>query len=368
MILAFDQLRDLQGKVVMVDGGFDPLHLGHVLYFRRARAEGLPVLCNVSADSYVSTKHPVLLPQSIRCQLIDEFESISYVHPSNRTTAEILEEARPKAFVKGSDWKGRLPAEEAEACRRHAIEVIFADTVVDSSTRRMDAVSAGGSVAEQVAAFEEFLHRQKANAAEVFDAPYFHSDWRSDSGGNYTIAERRRIEGRNPELIRDVFRASSVLDVGCGPGALMFLLHELGVEADGVDIAAASKELAPPEVRERIRIGSAGSVDLPSGSYELVICREVLEHMTVLQVQQAVQNICRISSRYVYVTTRFHPEPRGLFDVTTEFDVDPTHITLMHIELLRLMFVLQGLRRRADLEARMDWLGKGRVLVYEKTA
>jgi hypothetical protein len=30
------------------------------------------------------------------------------------------------------------------------------------------------------------------------------------------------------------------------------------------------------------------------------------------------------------------------------------------------MFVLQGFRRRQDLEARMDWMSKGRVLVYEK--
>ena len=66
------------------------------------------------------------------------------------------------------------------------------------------------------------------------------------------------------------------------------------------------------------------------------------------------------------MTTRFHPNPTSLFDVTTEFDVDPTHITCMNKEMLRLMFVLQGFRRRPDLEARMDWLNKNRVLVYEK--
>jgi hypothetical protein len=30
------------------------------------------------------------------------------------------------------------------------------------------------------------------------------------------------------------------------------------------------------------------------------------------------------------------------------------------------MFVLEGFRRREDLENRIDWMGKGRVLVYEK--
>jgi glycerol-3-phosphate cytidylyltransferase-like family protein/SAM-dependent methyltransferase len=368
MIVDFDALLQLRGKVAMVDGGFDPLHMGHVLYFRKAREQGLPVFCNVSSDSYISGKHKVLLPQDVRCQVIDEFESVAYVHPSSRTTAEILEQVQPKVFVKGSHWKGRLPENEVEICRRHAIEVVFADTVIDSSSKRIKALMDSESIPEQVAGYEDFLQRQKATAAEAFDAAYFHTGWRQDTGGNYTIAERRRLEGRNPELIRDVFQAGTVLDMGCGPGALMFLLHELGVEADGVDFAQASKDLAPPEVRERIRIGSITDMDLPPNSYELVICREVMEHMTVLQVQKAVQNICRISSRYAYVTTRFHPKPKNLFDVTTEFDIDPTHITLMHIEMLRLMFVLQGCRRRLDLEQKMDWLNKGRVLVYEKTA
>ena len=34
--------------------------------------------------------------------------------------------------------------------------------------------------------------------------------------------------------------------------------------------------------------------------------------------------------------------------------------------MLRLLFVLEGFRARADLEARMDWGNKGRVLVYER--
>ena len=102
-------------------------------------------------------------------------------------------------------------------------------------------------------------------------------------------------------------------------------------------------------------------------AYDLVICREVLEHLTVLQVRRTVAEMCRVSSRYVYVTTRFHGEPASLLDVTTDFETDPTHITLMTKDLLRVLFVLEGFRRRPELEERMDWGGKGRVLVYERT-
>jgi len=97
-----------------------------------------------------------------------------------------------------------------------------------------------------------------------------------------------------------------------------------------------------------------------------VISREVLEHLTVLQVKQAVANMVRLSPKFIYVTTRFHPDPASLLDFTTQFDVDPSHITLLNKDMLRLMFILEGCRSRPDLEARMDWGNKGRVLVLEK--
>jgi hypothetical protein len=88
--------------------------------------------------------------------------------------------------------------------------------------------------------------------------------------------------------------------------------------------------------------------------------------MTVLEVRRTVQQLCRASSRFAYVTTRFHPEPGNLLDFTTQFDVDPSHITLLTKDFLRLLFVLEGFRRRTDLEERMDWGDKNRVLVYER--
>ena len=39
---------------------------------------------------------------------------------------------------------------------------------------------------------------------------------------------------------------------------------------------------------------------------------------------------------------------------------------MLHQDLLRLLFVLEGFTRRADLEAQLDWKHYGRVLVYER--
>jgi ubiquinone/menaquinone biosynthesis C-methylase UbiE len=220
-------------------------------------------------------------------------------------------------------------------------------------------------LAREVAEFEELVLGQRSIEPDHYDVEYFDSDWR-EGENRYDLQTRRKIEARNPELIKEVFAPERMLDVGCGPGFLMALLAELGVDADGVDFSPSSLTLAPESVRSRIAIGPVTDLAAADASYDLVVCREVFEHLTVLQVRRTVAEICRVSSRFAYVTTRFHPEPAGLLDVTTQFEVDPTHITLLTKPFVRALFVLEGFRSRPDLEGRMDWGGKGRVIVVER--
>jgi SAM-dependent methyltransferase/glycerol-3-phosphate cytidylyltransferase-like family protein len=323
------------------------------------------LLCNIAPDSYTAVKHPPLLPAAQRARVIDALKPIDYTHVSPVDTETVLRELQPTHYIKGKDWEGKLPPEQLRICQEENIQIVFLDTVRDSSTQLLQKFQAGRDGRVDLKAFEDLVFTQRNIEPDHYDADYFVSDWRQ-AGNDYTIETRRKIEGRHPQVVKDVFNPARVLDMGCGPGALLYLLEEVGIVADGIDFAASTRELAPPSVRDRIMVGALTDPNIPTDSYDLVICREVFEHLTVLQVREAVRNICRVSSKFAYVTTRFHPDPPTLLDVTTQFDVDPSHITLMNKDLLRLMFVLEGFRRREDLENTIDWMGKGRVLVYEK--
>lgn len=360
------RLAALRGAVTMVDGGFDPLHDGHVDYFRRATELGLPVLVNVTGDHYVARKHPVLLPADRRAVVIDALADVDYVHVSNGPTADVLAALQPRHYVKGADWEGRLPDEEVDICKSFGIDVVFLDTVRRSSTQLIIDVMER-DIDDDLSGLEEFIAAQQANPANRFDDDYFVDTWRTGENA-YTVDARRPIEGRNPELIKEVLQPASLLDAGCGPGILMALLWEQGVVADGLDASADVLGLAPRSVADRISIGSVLAMPFDDCSYDVVVCREVLEHLTVPEVGRAVAELCRVAARLIYVTTRFHPAPKSIFDVTTECEVDPTHITCMNKNLLRALFVVNGFRRRPDLEARMDWLDKRRVVVYERGA
>ncbi len=134
MIVPTDELAALAGTVTMVSGGFDPLHPGHLAYFRAAAGLGAPVLCNVSSDEWVARKHVPLLTQAERIQLLDALQLVEYVHAEQGTTGEVLALLRPRYFAKGADWEGRLPEDELAVCAEHGVEIVFLDSVVDSST------------------------------------------------------------------------------------------------------------------------------------------------------------------------------------------------------------------------------------------
>lgn len=177
---------------------------------------------------------------------------------------------------------------------------------------------------------------------------------------DYSFAARKAIEGRHPQLILETFQPRRILDVGCGPGHLVTLLNEAAGQqmAYGCDVNDQHADYF-------FDITLSPVAMLPKG-WDLVICREVLEHLTIRQIRQAVTRLCALTVRYVYLTTRFHPQPNGLMDVKTHDELDPTHITMLNQDFLRMLFVLEGFKRRADLETRMDWKKLGRVLVYER--
>jgi len=176
---------------------------------------------------------------------------------------------------------------------------------------------------------------------------------------DYSFQARKAIEGKQPALILDHLVScddADILDWGCGPDAILVRLlrdevarRDLQVAIEGYD---PQRHEAPPA---------------PEPVWDLVICREVLEHLTVRQIASTVSDLCVRSAQFVYVTTRFSSE-FDILHVETSDDLDPTHISLCAKDLIRLLFVLEGFRQRKDLEQALDWQGKRRCLVYERAA
>ena len=204
MIISFKDLAAHCGTVSMVDGAFDPLHAGHVEYFGRAASLGLPVLCNLASDRYLEGKHYPVLAASRACQshrrpranCLCASQPIRYRNGAKGTSPEILREGR------------RLEGPPAQGANRYLqgawIEVVYLDTVRNSSSNLLRRFLAHHGVENSLESYEDFVLQQAEPGAEKFSEEYFTDSWR-DQGNSYQIEVRRKIEARNPQLIKEVF-------------------------------------------------------------------------------------------------------------------------------------------------------------------
>ena len=137
MILSTNQLQLYANKLALVDGGFDPIHDGHIKYFHAASQLGVPVLCNVAPDSWTSSKHKVLLNQEQRGAVLDSIKYLDFVHLSSISTAEVIQLLEPRFYLKGNDWltRGGVPEIEETLCRNLGIEILYLQTVTNSSSK-----------------------------------------------------------------------------------------------------------------------------------------------------------------------------------------------------------------------------------------
>lgn len=330
-------------RPVLVDGCFDPFHPGHLAYLRAARvlANDDPVLCVVATDDTVRAKHEPLLSQSDRAELVRTF--VDAVIVTGDPVPTVIRSVKPRAYVKGPDWRDRLPDDHVWACDAVGCEIHYTDTAWGSSSNLL--------TTWQQATDQRFLRSFEQIAAEqvqpVFDDTYW-------TRQGFTYKQRVEIEGDHPHLLLKTFPDKTFLDWGAGQGHFAHMLKVLGANVMAYDPS----------------IGLSTSIDvvpiLPSGlSRDVVVCREVFEHVPIRSYEKLVESIIAASAQFVYVTARFHENPEHLLDVQTSDDLDYTHISRVNQAWLRSLFVAHGMKRREDLETAMDHQKKGRCLVYE---
>jgi SAM-dependent methyltransferase len=89
-------------------------------------------------------------------------------------------------------------------------------------------------------------------------------------------------------LVQNLKRGKA-LDLGCGPGYVLQVLLDLGFDAVGSDIHTHG---APKNLEHKIIRAKAEKLPFKNGTFDLVICGDVLEH--IKNDTAAIREICRV--------------------------------------------------------------------------
>ena len=130
-------------KIVMVSGGFDPVHIGHVRLFQEAKKLGDELVVVINNDNWKRQKRKhVFMPDNERKEIIEAFTCVDKViitkHPKNpqgpkeMSVSKELQKIRPHIFANGGDRNeedAKNPNSslyyDIETCRRLGIEMVF---------------------------------------------------------------------------------------------------------------------------------------------------------------------------------------------------------------------------------------------------
>ncbi len=128
-------------KVVLANGCFDILHVGHVRYLRAARELGDLLVVAVNSDASVERykgKAPVV-PEHERVELVASLEMVDLVFLfHNPTLHHVIARLRPHIQAKGTDYTpDTVP--EAEVVRGYGGEVVICGDPKDHSSTELKA-------------------------------------------------------------------------------------------------------------------------------------------------------------------------------------------------------------------------------------
>ena len=115
--------------------------------------------------------------------------------------------------------------------------------------------------------------------------------------------------------LAEALHPKKVLDAGCAMGFLVEALWDLGIEAWGIDISPYAIQNTRRDMRPYCRVGDiAKDID---GSYDLITCIEVLEHLPADAAVAAVERMCRCADTVLFSSTPYD------FAEPTHFNVRP---------------------------------------------
>jgi D-beta-D-heptose 7-phosphate kinase/D-beta-D-heptose 1-phosphate adenosyltransferase len=128
---------------VMVSGGFDPVHVGHIRMIREAAKFG-DVIVIANSDEWLYRKKGFnFMDFKSRYEILDSIKGViivDSVNDSDDTVCTAIQRHKPTYFANGGD-RGKNNTPEAALCEKLGVELLWGiggDEKVESSSNLID--------------------------------------------------------------------------------------------------------------------------------------------------------------------------------------------------------------------------------------
>ena len=155
--------------------------------------------------------------------------------------------------------------------------------------------------------------------ARKFDKEFFDGERRYGYGGyNY-----------NPKFWTNVVKTfqnywnldsnSSILDIGCGKGFMLYDLKKL-IKSDflkGIDISQYAIDNSLEDIKPFLSVADAKKIPFPDNSFDVVISINTIHNLDKSDCAKALKEISRVTKKFSFITVdayRNEEEKKRMFD------------------------------------------------------
>lgn len=132
--------RAMGARIVLANGCFDVLHVGHVRYLEGAKALGDSLVVGINSDAQVARlkgNGRPLMPQGERAEMVASLQAVDFVVIFDEPTVEeLLLALKPDIHAKGTDYTEET-VPEREVVRSYGGRVAIAGDPKDHSTSEL---------------------------------------------------------------------------------------------------------------------------------------------------------------------------------------------------------------------------------------
>ncbi len=121
---------------------------------------------------------------------------------------------------------------------------------------------------------------------ESFYGKQYWFEHQNDDYGFDTIVKRFRTDLSErtlfwlDKILKLRLPPAQTIELGCGPGSLIFVMQTLGFRASGVELSKTITDLVSATFKVPMMVGKIEDLKLESHAYDIVIIMDVLEHFT----------------------------------------------------------------------------------------
>src|SRR5579862_1016366 len=138
LVQRLQQERAQGRRIVLANGCFDVLHVGHARYLKGAKSEGDILVVAINSDTSVrNIKGPgrPILNEQVRAQLVAALGVVDYVTIFDEpNVTALLQSLRPDVHAKGTDYTVET-VPERETARQLGTRIAIVGDAKDHSTR-----------------------------------------------------------------------------------------------------------------------------------------------------------------------------------------------------------------------------------------